>query len=79
MASSQFSASSDPHNHGQVQQGVGAARPFLGIQYKCCQTYGRLYRTTSGTSYEGRCPKCGKLLSVPIGSGGTGQRFFSAG
>ncbi len=54
-------------------------RPFLGIQFKCCHTYGRIYRNDAATKYEGQCPKCRAKVSVPIGSGGTGARFFEAG
>ena len=53
-------------------------RPFLGIRYKCCRTYGRIYRNDVGTKYAGQCPKCRRKISVPIGSGGTGARFFNA-
>jgi hypothetical protein len=53
-------------------------RPFLGIRFKCCRTYGRIYRNDVGTKYVGQCPKCRAKVSVPIGSGGTGARFFNA-
>lgn len=54
-------------------------RPFLGIRFDCCRTYGRIYRNDEKTAYVGRCPKCLARVSVPIGSGGTSSRFFSAG
>ncbi|MCC9643996.1 hypothetical protein LOC71_17065 [Rhodopirellula sp. JC740] len=57
----------------------GNPRPFLGIQFRCCQTYGRIYRNDERTAYRGGCPKCGSRVEVPIGNGGTNQRFFSAG
>ncbi|WP_202617416.1 hypothetical protein [Roseimaritima sediminicola] len=53
-----------------------ASRPFLGVMFRCCNLYARLYRLDDLTAYSGRCPRCGKRLRVPIGSGGTGQRFF---
>ena len=55
------------------------SQPFLGIQFACCRTYARVYRTADAAAYEGRCPRCGKRVVVPIGPGGTGQRFFSTG
>ncbi|EGF24700.1 hypothetical protein [Rhodopirellula baltica] len=57
----------------------GNPRPFLGIQFRCCQTYGRIYRNDQRTAYRGGCPKCGARMEIPIGSGGTNKRFFSAG
>ncbi|KLU03262.1 hypothetical protein RISK_004574 [Rhodopirellula islandica] len=57
----------------------GNPRPFLGIQFRCCQTYGRIYRNDQQTAYRGGCPKCGARVEVPIGSGGTNKRFFTAG
>ena len=52
--------------------------PFLGIHFKCCSTYGRIYRNRERHVYEGRCPKCRRLLTVPIGPGGLDTRFLSA-
>lgn len=52
--------------------------PFLGIHFKCCKTYGRIYRSPLRLVYEGHCPKCRGLLTVPIGPGGTDSRFLTA-
>ena len=52
--------------------------PFLGIHFKCCGTYGRIYRNRERYVYEGRCPKCRRLLTVPIGPGGLDSRFLTA-
>jgi PHP family Zn ribbon phosphoesterase len=51
-------------------------RPFLGVNFAACRVYGRLYKNRDGTAYEGRCPRCGKGVRVPIGAQGTAQRFF---
>lgn len=51
---------------------------FLGIQFDCCGIYGRIYRDRAFRFYTGRCPKCMKRIEVPIGDGGSGQRFFRA-
>lgn len=54
------------------------SRPFLGIRFDCCRTYGRIYKSDTGMYYKGRCPKCMKKIKVMVGSGGTGNRFFNA-
>ncbi len=59
-------------------QGRAVGRRWLGIRFDCCNAYSRMYRNTAGTAYVGRCPKCTRRLSVPIGPGGTPQRFFRA-
>jgi len=53
-------------------------RRFLGVHFSKCRVYGRLYRNPEGTAYLGRCPRCGASVQVPIGQGGTAQRFFRA-
>jgi hypothetical protein len=60
----------DPNNQG--------SRPFLGVRFDCCNVYLRIYRNKEGTAYEGRCPKCLRRLSIPIGPGGSSNRFFTA-
>jgi hypothetical protein len=56
-----------------------AGRPWLAIHWRCCEVYSRVYRNPAGTAYEGRCPTCGKKVSVRVGAGGTNCRFFEAG
>ena len=55
-----------------------APRPWLAIRWQCCATYSRVYRNRSRTAYEGHCPKCARAIKVPIGPGGTNNRFFDA-
>ena len=53
-------------------------RKFLGIHFACCNVYARIYRNKDQTAYEGRCPRCGKKVRVPIGAQGSSSRFFIA-
>ena len=46
--------------------------------FRCCHTYGRMYRNRAETAYEGRCPRCGAMVHARIGPGGTSQRTFEA-
>ena len=53
-------------------------RPWLAIRWRCCEVYSRIYQNRATTAYEGRCPKCGRDLSVRIGAEGTTHRFFDS-
>ena len=55
-----------------------AGKPFLGVYFMTCNSYGRLYKNADGTAYEGRCPRCGSFCKVGVGEGGTNERFFRA-
>ena len=72
-----FDSSSEPEKQGAREASDGR-RSFLGIHFRCCRVYGRLYRDPGQAEYRGRCPKCGGLLEIPVGEGGTGRRFFTA-
>jgi hypothetical protein len=56
----------------------GPTRPWLGVWFRCCHVYGRMYRTFDGARYEGRCPKCLGEVGARVGPGGTARRFFTA-
>ena len=55
----------------------GPRRRFLSIWFRCCHTYGRLYRNRDETAYEGRCPRCLRTVRFKIAPHGTGARAFS--
>ena len=55
-----------------------ARSKFLSVWYRCCHTYGRLYRNREETMYVGRCPRCGVQVHALIGPDGTARRMFEA-
>jgi hypothetical protein len=78
--------SSLPASQGGTQKPNASGRPtstggrrWLAIKWTCCSAYSRIYPNRAGDAYEGRCPKCARAVRVPIGPGGTNQRFFEAG
>ncbi len=80
MDESRFDISSVPESSNDPSSMRGREpRPFLGIRFQCCRTYGRIYRNDAKTTYTGKCPKCFARVTVPIGSGGNTSRFFNAG
>ncbi len=56
----------------------GPRRKFLSVWFRCCHTYGRMYRNADETAYEGRCPSCGAPVRALIGPDGTSRRTFEA-
>jgi hypothetical protein len=65
------------HGHTPAAEQPGPRR-WLGIHFACCGVYARIYKHPTKPRYEGHCPRCNAPLSVPIGEGGTPQRFFEA-
>jgi len=55
-----------------------SGRPFLGVRFRCCGAYARVYLNRNGTAYEGRCPRCLKPVRALVGPTGTDSRFFDA-
>lgn len=53
-------------------------RDFVGIHFKCCNVYARVYKAKEGDRYVGFCPKCGKKVRLLVGSDGVDDRFFTA-
>ena len=53
-------------------------RKFLGVHFKCCTAYARVYMNKEKTAYRGACPRCCKRVDMRIGREGTDSRFFTA-
>jgi hypothetical protein len=53
-------------------------RKYIGIYFKCCHVYSRVYKSKLGDRYVGFCPKCGAKVQLMIGSDGVDDRFFVA-
>lgn len=53
-------------------------RKWIGVHFKCCNVYGRLYENAMKTRYVGNCPSCASPVSARIGQEGTKRRFFEA-
>ncbi|QDV16104.1 hypothetical protein Pan153_07250 [Gimesia panareensis] len=55
-----------------------APRPSVGVLFKCCQVYSRIYANHDLTAYAGHCPRCAARIEVPISKeGGSTSRFIS--
>jgi len=53
-------------------------RPFVGVHFKCCHVYQRLYLNAAGTEFVGWCPKCAAKSVVKVSPTGSKTRFFNA-
>jgi len=53
-------------------------KEFLGIHFECCNVYRRIYVNKEKNAYEGRCPRCLRVVKIKIGEDGTNARFLKA-
>ncbi len=52
--------------------------PYIGMHFKCCNAYARIYLNRAGTAFCGHCPKCAKAVRVRVGPGGKKAKFWTA-
>lgn len=62
-----------------AQETIKKKRDFIGVTYKCCRVYSRIYINHKKNAYIGFCPRCGAKLEVFISKNGSKSRFFEAG
>ena len=51
-------------------------RQFVGVMFECCDAYGRLYPNRQRSAFVGRCPRCYRMVTVPVSDDGADTRFF---
>lgn len=86
MIGDQLDLSSDPNDDDRragadsVEAGTNKrpGRAYLGVRFRCCDVYARIYVNRDATAYRGHCPRCSRPVSVRIAPGGSEERFFEA-
>lgn len=53
-------------------------RPSVGIYFRCCRVYSRIYLNKAGTAFVGWCPKCAGKIEMKVSPTGSTNRFFFA-
>jgi len=54
------------------------SRPYLGVYFKCCRVYARIYLTKDQKAFAGNCPRCAASIRIAVGEGGSAERFWHA-
>ena len=60
------------------RSGKEGRRPYIGIYFRCCGVYQRIYKKSGQESYKGFCPHCLRKVVVPVSPHGTEERIFEA-
>ncbi|MBM4376090.1 MAG: hypothetical protein FJ095_13480 [Deltaproteobacteria bacterium] len=50
----------------------------LGVMFECCNAYRRIWKRRDISAYEGRCPRCARLITIAVGPGGSTSRVWIA-
>jgi hypothetical protein len=53
-------------------------REYVGVTFKCCRVYTRIYLNKEKTAFVGWCPKCAAKMEVQITKTGSSSKFFQA-
>ena len=66
---------------GQGKGLIMNSRPYIGVTFKCCNVYARIYLNKEGTAFTGVCPRCyrNRIEVKVVERGGSNDRFFEAG
>lgn len=51
-------------------------RKFVGVIFKCCNVYSRIYIDKGKDKFVGFCPKCGAKMEIYASSTGSKSNFF---
>jgi len=51
-------------------------REHIGVLFKCCRVYSRVYLNAKKTAFVGWCPKCAKKVELKVSPTGTDSHFF---
>jgi len=62
----------------QSGQDDNSKRPYIGVLFKCCRVYSRIYLNAKGDAFVGWCPKCSTKMEVMVSPTGSDSRFFTA-
>ncbi|MBL8889880.1 MAG: hypothetical protein JNL67_07860 [Planctomycetaceae bacterium] len=76
MISSIWYPASVNENEPKSETAAKRSRPFVGINFKCCRVYWRIYLAANGKRYSGHCPKCGFPVQVEVSQTGSDNPFF---
>lgn len=52
-------------------------RPHVGVIFKCCRIYQRIYLNKQGTAFIGYCPKCSSKMEIIVSPYGSESKFFT--
>jgi hypothetical protein len=53
-------------------------KPFIGMHFRCCNVYARIYLNAPGTAFVGWCPRCTTKAEVRVSPTGSKTKFFTA-
>ncbi len=62
----------------KCKKSVSRRREFIGVLFRCCGTYSRVYVNASGKAFVGWCPKCTEKVEFKISPYGSRSSFFES-
>jgi hypothetical protein len=65
------------HEHEQPSGPKRTPRPFLGMHFRCCGVYSRIFLNAAGTAFAGNCPRCARPIRIRVGEEGSTSRFWT--